>query len=224
MAASFRNAVGLGSDRTVVDLSHANAWSSFDQESPLKAGKSPGSDQNAIKDYEQNRANTFKYVFNFDKLEGSKEWNWANVSPSYKGHTLPEGNGMIDFAMFAEKSCANCRKKSAKNPNAGSAFSTFSFTERLGLHGDKAAQTCQDYRTEGGHVEPAENQCWGRISKVGAKIEAGNEKTPQAGFRYDVVKVVDEYGDKIQPNFDNWVAALKITGRSYVLLPEGDCA
>jgi len=26
-------------------------------------------------------------------------------------------------------------------------------------------------------------------------------------FTYDVIKIVDEFGSPIQPNFDNWVAA-----------------
>ena len=30
-------------------------------------------------------------------------------------------------------------------------------------------------------------------------------------FTYDVIKIVDEFGSPIQPNFDNWVAAVEKT-------------
>jgi len=209
----------LGSKtKTAVDLMHANAWSSKDQ--GFQGGTSPAEDETAVKDYTANRKNSFKYVFNFDKIDGSSEYNWAHVMPSIYGQESPSKM----FAMYATDVCANCREQSASNnPKAGSAHARTVMSKSL-TGAQTKAQTCQDFETASGNTEPAQDQCWRRISNLAfGDIKTGDKSVPTIGFSYDVIKIVDQYGDKIQPNFDNWVAALRKINRDYIVLPTGDC-
>merc|ERR1711988_1852068 len=62
-------------------LKHANVWSAKD--TPLVCGEGcKGTDQQGISDYKNNRRGGFKYTFHFSKLPGSREYNWAKITPA----------------------------------------------------------------------------------------------------------------------------------------------
>jgi len=159
-----------------------------------------GTDEKGISDYKTNSAMNFAYTFKFSKLPDSREYDWAEIVPSPGG-----------FSMGKESYSPQCGNYDAKNnPDAGKTSINPTSNSDLTL-AQKRTRRC-------GHDE-----VWRRYTNPVGSVEKGTTKRPTLGFTYDVVKIVDEYGNKIQPNFDNWVSALEKKGRSYILLPEGDC-
>lgn len=184
---------------STVHVKNANVWSAKD--TPLVCGEGcKGTDQQGISDYKNNRRGDFKYTFHFSKLPGSREYNWAEITPA-----------LGSFAMGKDTHSPQCGYHDARsNPDAGKASVNPIPTSDL-TFAQKRTRRC------------GRDEVWRRYTKFVGSVKEGETDKPTIGFTYDVIKIVDQYGDKIQPNFDNWVSALKKKGQSHILLPEGDC-
>merc|ERR1712228_593910 len=68
---------------------------------------------------------------------------------------------------------------------------------------------------EGGRLEFPGSVVWHRGNSIsGTMTKAGSTEEWLLGRPYDVVQVIDENGDKIEPAFDAWVRHMKYTVRS----------
>merc|ERR1711918_113784 len=81
-------------------------------DTPLVCGEGcKGTDQQGISDYKNNRRGGFKYTFHFSKLPGSREYNWAKITPA-----------LGIFAMGKDTHSPQCGYHDARsNPDAGKA-------------------------------------------------------------------------------------------------------
>merc|ERR1711924_396709 len=119
-----------------------------------------------------------------------------------------------DFTMKPRRHCSMCGYRTGSSTPAINGFGFGPLRESTVF-----ATKCKDYTTESGNVVRGEDQCWRRYSrfsdqnlKVGGITFPRGHSTDEANkdnsqFTYDVIKIVDEFGSPIQPNFDNWVAA-----------------
>lgn len=200
---------------TITHMKDANTWSAKDNSLSSSA---PGTDEQAIKDYTRTYTTDFAYTFQFSKIHSSNLYNYAKIKLSKKIYGY-----LASFNMKAETVCSQCREyDQTYNPDAGN-------KTKHGPHEDFSklspaatkAQTCNNYTTSGGSVEPGRDQCWRRYTNF--FYPRVGPDTKKASLVYDVIKIVDQYGDVIQPNFNNWKSALAKGGIPHVNLAEGEC-
>jgi hypothetical protein len=191
--ATTRRGVVSTTDR----LGQANVWTDV---SLKKLGGNLGEIKTGAKNTD------FRYRFDFEKKSPSTlhneqassdgDFNYADVTPN-----LPIFGPDSKFWMEAEDTCSNCgRFDSANNPSGGKKGSFPSATSSLSS-AQKSARRCK------------KDTCWRRYSKVLGFIP----------LTYDLVKIADQFGNKIQPNFDNWKSALEKEGDE-IFLATGQCA
>lgn len=154
------------------------------------------------------------YLFKFEDRDRSGDGvvDFANIIPQFTSGVPTSGidvsQWLTAFTMAAETHCANCRAPdAANNPNAGTAGHTPIATAQLSA-AQKDAQVCRDSDSSaaGGGVTPGRQQCWRRYTSV------GGPDRPSV-WDYDLIKIVDQWGQPVEPGFSNWVAAVRAEDR-----------
>jgi hypothetical protein len=124
------------------------------------------------------------------EANGSNDPDRADIIPHFRkiGVTIP--GWLSEFTMKAETHCANCRAfDGVNNPHAGTMDHPVTPTDQLNPE-EKSAQQCKP------------NECWRRYTTV-------TDEGGDSSWEYDLTKIVDEYGEKVEPGFSNWVKSLQ---------------
>jgi len=153
------------------------------------------------------------YEFSFSDTDGSGQVDHAEIVPQFTRGNPASGldvpTWLTRFTMGAASHCVNCRAyDAAGNPNAGTAGHT-PVGEAAMTGAQRAAQACEDYTSAGGGTTPGSEQCWRRYT---TSLTADASAPSQ--WDYDLIKIVDQWGQPIEPGFSNWVTSLRAEARA----------
>jgi len=198
--------VANGDYKTTCPAYRANTWSTpTPLYGPASRFKNTAEyDAAGEKNLQSNIKSKFAYEFTFKKIKGSSTYNYADLTLS--GIPTPFNMGAYDYSS----QCGNYNK--INNPGAGKTA--------MQLTGVKAASKMTSAEKAAQKCGPGE--LWRRNSGFGIGQTLDGEKGVSI-LRYDVVKIVDQYGRPIQPQFNNWKKAMASLNQPYVLLPGNGC-